>query len=130
MPRVTTQELSLDAVKTVMVDLGNGQREINIKNYVKIEKLPGGALEDSKVLRGVMFQKDVVAPGRMRRRIPNPRILLMDCPIEYKKGENQTNVELMKEEDWCVHTAPGAPGHASLLTLQFDKRYSNPISLW
>ena len=43
------QELSLDAVKTVMVDLGNGQREINIKNYVKIEKLPGGALEDSSV---------------------------------------------------------------------------------
>lgn len=24
----------------------------------------------------------------------------MDCPLEYKKGENQTNVELMKEEDW------------------------------
>ncbi len=94
------QELSLDAVKTVMVDLGNGQREINIKNYVKIEKLPGGALEDSKVLQGVMFQKDVVAPGRMRRRISNPRILLLDCPVEYKKGENQTNVELMKEEDW------------------------------
>ncbi|KAK9862284.1 hypothetical protein WJX84_000700 [Apatococcus fuscideae] len=94
-------ELSLDAVKTVMVDLGNGQREINIKNYVKIEKLPGGALEDSKVLQGVMLQKDVVAPGRMKRRIQNPRILLMDCPIEYKKGENQTNVELMKEEDWA-----------------------------
>lgn len=113
-----SQELSLDAVKTVMVDLGNGQREINIKNYVKIEKLPGGALEDSKVLRGVMFQKDVVAPGRMKRRIPNPRILLMDCPIEYKKGENQTNVELMKEEDWCAQTSPASAKLNS--TMQFE----------
>ena len=49
-----------------------------------------------------MFQKDVVAPGRMRRKIRNPRILLLDCPLEYKKGENQTNVEIEKEEDWYV----------------------------
>ncbi len=43
-----------------------------------------------------------VSPGRMRRKIHNPRILLMDCPLEYKKGENQTNVEITKEEDWWV----------------------------
>ncbi len=49
-----------------------------------------------------MFNKDVVVPGRMRRRIEKPRILLLDCPLEYKKGENQTNVELSKEEDWWV----------------------------
>ena len=55
-----------------------------------------------RVLSGVMFQKDVVAPGRMRRKIHNPRILLLDCPLEYKKGENQTNVEIEKEEDWSV----------------------------
>lgn len=53
-----------------------------------------------RVLNGVMFQKDVVAPGRMRRKIHKPRILLLDCPLEYKKGENQTNVEIEKEEDW------------------------------
>lgn len=74
--------------------------EIDIKKYAKVEKIPGGSLEDSRVLDGVMFQKDVVLPGRMRRSIKNPRILLLDCPLEYKKGENQTNVELMREEDW------------------------------
>merc|ERR1719201_1882198 len=55
---------------------------------------------NSKVLKGVMFQKDVVTPGKMKRLIRNPRILLLDCPLEYKKGESQTNVEIMKEEDW------------------------------
>lgn len=39
-------------------------------------------------------------PFLLCRKIHNPRILLMDCPLEYKKGENQTNVELMREEDW------------------------------
>ncbi|KAL3150294.1 T-complex protein 1 subunit gamma [Trebouxia sp. C0010 RCD-2024] len=95
-------ELALDAVTCVMSDVSGGQREIDIKKYVKIEKIPGGAIEDCRVLNGVMFQKDVVAPGRMRRKIHKPRILLLDCPLEYKKGENQTNVEIEKEEDWAT----------------------------
>ncbi|KMZ68236.1 T-complex protein 1 subunit gamma [Zostera marina] len=95
-------DLALDATKIVGVDLGQGLREVDIKKYIKVEKIPGGQLEDSKVLRGVMFNKDVVAPGKMRRKILNPRIILLDCPLEYKKGENQTNAELLKEEDWGV----------------------------
>lgn len=96
------QDLAIDATTTVGVDLGQGLREVDIKKYIKVEKIPGGQIEDSKVLKGVMFSKDVVAPGKMRRKILNPRIILLDCPLEYKKGENQTNAELVKEEDWCV----------------------------
>ncbi|CAI9755839.1 unnamed protein product [Fraxinus pennsylvanica] len=95
-------DLAIDATTTVGVDLGQGLREVDIKKYIKIEKVPGGQLEDSKVLKGVMFDKDVVAPGKMRRKILNPRIILLDCPLEYKKGENQTNAELLREEDWSV----------------------------
>jgi T-complex protein 1 subunit gamma len=25
---------------------------------------------------------------------------LLDCPLEYKKGESQTNIEITKETDW------------------------------
>jgi len=46
-----------------------------------------------------MLNKDVTH-SRMRRRIENPRVLLMDCPLEYKKGESQTNLEITREEDW------------------------------
>jgi chaperonin GroEL (HSP60 family) len=46
--------------------------------------------------------QDVVAPGRMARTIRRPRILLLDCPLEYKKGESQTSVELTREEDWAA----------------------------
>jgi len=95
-------ELALDAVLCVATDLPNGQKEVDIKKYAKIEKLPGGSLEDCHVLKGVMFNKDVVLPGRMKRKVENPRIILMDCPLEYKKGENQTNVEITKEEDWAA----------------------------
>lgn len=46
-----------------------------------------------------MLNKDVTHPG-MKRRIENPRILLLDCPLEFKKGESQTNLELTKETDF------------------------------
>jgi len=52
------------------------------------------------VLKGVMFNKDVVH-SRMRRRIENPRILLLDCNLEYKKGESQTALEFTKETDFA-----------------------------
>ncbi|MED6119998.1 T-complex protein 1 subunit gamma [Stylosanthes scabra] len=96
-------DLAIDATTTVGVDIGNGLRDVDIKNYIKVEKVPGGQLEDSKVLNGVMINKDVVAPGKMKRKILNPRIILLDSPLEYKKGENQTNAELLKEEDWTCH---------------------------
>jgi len=92
-------DIAMEAVKTVTIESAGGKREIDIKRYAKVEKIPGGAIEDSQVLRGVMFNKDVVHP-KMKRRIENPRILLLDCNLEYKKGESQTNMEIMKEEDF------------------------------
>merc|ERR1719273_55744 len=89
-------DIAMEAVKTVTIESSGGKREIDIKRYAKVEKLPGGAIEDSQVLRGVMFNKDVVHP-KMKRKIENPRILLLDCNLEYKKGESQTNMEIMKE---------------------------------
>ena len=35
----------------------------------------------------------------MRREIRNPRILLLDCTLEYKKGESMTNMEMTKDTD-------------------------------
>lgn len=91
-------DIALDAVNTVTIN-DNGRVEVDIKNYAKVEKIPGGTVEDSKVLNGVMFNKDVTHP-KMRRYIENPRILLLDCPLEYKKGESQTNIEIVGEQDF------------------------------
>jgi T-complex protein 1 subunit gamma len=46
-----------------------------------------------------MYNKDITHPG-MRRVIENPRVVLLDCPLEYKKGESMTNMEFTKEEDF------------------------------
>jgi hypothetical protein len=43
------QDLALDAVQTVARDVGGGSQECDIKNYAKVEKIPGGTIEDCKV---------------------------------------------------------------------------------
>lgn len=90
--------MALKATRTCLTE-SQGRTTIDIKRYAKVEKIPGGTLEESCVLDGIMLNKDVVHP-RMKRRIENPRILLLDCNLEYKKGESQTNIELSQETDF------------------------------
>lgn len=91
-------DLSLKAVRIINKGGSINKLTLDLKRYAKVEKLPGGSLEDSCVLDGVMFNKDVTHP-KMRRYIKNPRIILLDCPLEYKKGESMTNLEMTKESD-------------------------------
>lgn len=92
-------DLAIKAVQTVCIVHPDGRKEIDVKRYAKVEKIGGGELSQCVVLDGVMVNKDITHP-RMRREIKNPRVLLLDCPLEYKKGESQTNVEITKESDW------------------------------
>jgi len=98
-------EMALQAVLTVARPSGNSSNgaapEVDLKRYAKVEKIPGGEINDCTVLKGVMFNKDTTH-SKMRRRIENPRILLLDSPLEYKKGESQTHVEITDEKDWNV----------------------------
>lgn len=92
-------KLALEATRCVKMDNLMGRKEIDIKRYAKVEKIPGGDITDSYVLKGVMINKDITHP-KMRRYIKNPRILLLDCTLEYKKAESQTNVEILDEKTW------------------------------
>ncbi|CAD2220758.1 T-complex protein 1 subunit gamma [Angomonas deanei] len=85
--------------RVVQVNPVTGVKDIDIKRYAKVEKIPGGSLYDSEVLDGVMFNKDHIHQ-KMRRVIENPRIVLLDSPLEYKKPETAINVEVSKDTDW------------------------------
>ena len=94
-------DMALDAVLKVTIKgtTGTDKDEVDIKRYARIEKIPGGDMDDCMVMDGVMLNKDVTH-SKMRRKIVNPRVLLLDCSLEYKKGESQTSVEMSSEADW------------------------------
>jgi hypothetical protein len=61
-------DLALEAVLRVTVEEEGGRKEIDIKRYAKVEKLPGGELDECRVLDGVMVRgggaKDESGGGR------------------------------------------------------------------
>lgn len=92
-------DMAIDAVLKIVSVRVDTTTEVDIKRYVRVERIPGGELSDCKVMNGVMFNKDVTH-AKMRRRIENPRVMLLDCPLEYKKGDSATNVEILNDEDF------------------------------
>merc|ERR1712110_1408802 len=92
-------DLALHACRTIMKGVTNVNKlNLEIKRYAKVEKIPGGMIDECKVLDGCMMNKDVTH-GQMRREIRNPRVLLLDCPLEYKKAESGTNMNMTKDSD-------------------------------
>ena len=91
--------IAIQAVKCVHTGEGEECQSIDVKRLIKIEKVPGGSFDQSEMLSGVMINKDLVHP-RMPKKIENPRIMLLDIPLEYKKPETAFNMELKNEEDF------------------------------
>lgn len=65
------------------VDRGD---DIDVRNYIKLKKIPGGRPRDTAYVSGVVFTKNV-ALRSMPRNIPNPRIIIITFAIEYARHQ-------------------------------------------
>lgn len=65
------------------VDRGD---DIDVRNYIKLKKIPGGKPRDTAYVSGVVFTKNV-ALRSMPRSIPNPRIVIITFAIEYARHQ-------------------------------------------
>jgi hypothetical protein len=61
---------------------------MDITTYVKIKSIPGGHMNECKYVEGVMFRKNV-AHKKMKSSIQKPKILLLNCALEYQRVENR-----------------------------------------
>ena len=64
---------------------------------VKVEKKPGGSLTETKLVRGIVLDKEVVHPG-MPKRVENARIALLNCPLEVEKTEFDAKIHIETPE--------------------------------
>ncbi|KAI3748348.1 hypothetical protein L6452_11361 [Arctium lappa] len=89
-------DLALDATTMVVVDGGKGLRDVDIKKYIKVEKVPGGQLEDSQVLKGG------VSAIRRLRKTDNNRIakacgaVIVNRPDELQESDVGTRAGLFE----------------------------------
>ena len=62
--------------------------DMDVRRYVKIKKIPGGAPQDSEYVDGAVITKNV-AHKQMARRVSTPRVMLVTFPLEFHRVEGQ-----------------------------------------
>src|SRR6266571_4230074 len=77
-------ELVVDAVLAV-AEKQDTKYVVDIEN-VKVEKKPGGSLGDTKLVQGIVLDKEVVHSG-MPKRVDKAKIALVSAPFEIEKTE-------------------------------------------
>jgi len=77
-------EMVVDATLAVAEKADRGYR-VDIDN-VKVEKKPGGSLKDTKLIQGIVLDKEVVHSG-MPKEVEKAKIALLSAPFEIEKTE-------------------------------------------
>ncbi|MCD6279132.1 MAG: TCP-1/cpn60 chaperonin family protein [Desulfurococcales archaeon] len=84
-------EIAVKAVKQIVEDR-DGKKYVDIDN-IQIIKKHGGSLADTKLVYGIVLDKEVVHPG-MPKRISNAKIALIDAPLEVEKTEIDAEIRI------------------------------------
>ncbi len=74
----------------------DGELRVDVDD-VKVEKKAGEALTETKLVDGVVIDKEVVHPG-MPKRIENAKIALLNCPLEVEKTEFDAKIHIETPE--------------------------------
>jgi len=64
---------------------------------IKVEKKPGESMTETKLINGVVVDKEVVHPG-MPKLVKEAKIALLDCPLEIEKTEFDAKIHIESPE--------------------------------
>jgi thermosome len=81
----------VDAALSV-IEEKNGSYKIDIDN-IKVEKKTGGSVSDTRLIKGIVLDKEVVHSG-MPKKIENAKIALISAPFEIEKTEFDAKINI------------------------------------
>jgi len=84
-------DIAVDAVTSVAEKTGENYK-VDIDN-IQVEKKHGGAVSDTKMIKGLILDKERVHP-RMPRVIKDAKIALVDRALEIKKTEVEAKIQI------------------------------------
>src|ERR671910_291653 len=96
-------ELSQLVVNAIISILEKSNLNENIEKFkvdidnIKVEKKAGGSIRDTKLINGIVLNKEIVH-GRMPKRIENAKIVLLNCPLEIEKTEFDAKININNPE--------------------------------
>lgn len=90
-------DLAVRAILTVAEKTGDESGLIVDLDNVKIQKKPGRAMRESRLIDGIIVDKEIAHP-EMPTRIENARILLLNSALEIEKTEFDAKISIDKPE--------------------------------
>jgi archaeal chaperonin len=84
-------QIVVDATKQVAEKTGSGLR-VDLDD-IKVEKKAGGSMRDTKLIKGIVLDKEVVHAG-MPKKIENAKIALVNSALEIEKTEMSAEIRI------------------------------------
>jgi thermosome len=86
------------AVKSVLqvAEKEEGKYKVDIDD-IKVEKKPGESVRDTKLINGIVLDKEIVHSG-MPKRVENTKIVLLDSALEIEKTEFDAKINIESPE--------------------------------
>jgi len=88
-------EIAVDAILHVARKVGEEYR-VDLDD-IMVEKKAGESLTDTKLIKGIVLDKEVVHAG-MPKRIEKAKIALINCPLEVEKTEFDAKINIETPE--------------------------------
>ncbi|MDR4512832.1 MAG: TCP-1/cpn60 chaperonin family protein [Nitrososphaeraceae archaeon] len=89
-------DVIINAILSVVEKSDNTPLKVDIEN-IKVEKKAGSSIRDTKLINGIILDKEVVHGG-MPKRIENAKIALLNCPLEIEKTEFDAKININNPE--------------------------------
>ncbi|RJS84264.1 thermosome subunit, partial [Candidatus Bathyarchaeota archaeon] len=84
-------DIAVDAVLHVARKVGD-QYRVDLDN-IMVEKKPGESLTETRMIKGIVLDKEVVHSG-MPKRVEKAKIALLNCPLEVEKTEFDAKIHI------------------------------------
>jgi archaeal chaperonin len=88
-------KIVVDAILAAADGTGD-EYQVDIDN-IKVDKKPGGSIDDTSLVRGVILDKEV-AHAAMPKRIEDAKIALVNSPLEIEKTEIDAKISISSPE--------------------------------
>jgi T-complex protein 1 subunit epsilon len=93
------QNLLADISVEAVLDVADIKRKDVNFEHIKVEGKPGGSLENTCLIRGIVIDKDMSHP-QMQKIVHDAKIAVLTCPFEPPKPKTKHKIEITNAEDY------------------------------
>merc|ERR1711968_335267 len=90
-------QIAVDAVLSVAQTVGD-HTDVNF-DLIKMEGKPGGRLEETELIKGIVIDKDMSHP-QMPMEIRDVKMCILTCPFEPPKPKTKHKLDISSKEDY------------------------------